>query len=213
MLLSGWHGHLIMSNRWPFQHVKHEPWRLSPEMRLFPDGECLILRANSGAGEMWASCVAAPVAAVDGLSCSWTMTLIGSASETFQPFQYTCPESQFPSFALRSRIKTLAANRQPDFRFSRHWQNQYSPQGHQGLQGNKASQDTFPPQLESAPCIQQLFGKGVSIVGKSKMTSFVNWEEPLECVDFQAPFNPRGDGYQCSGGSSSRSADAVAVYD
>jgi Asp-tRNA(Asn)/Glu-tRNA(Gln) amidotransferase A subunit family amidase len=37
-------------------------------------------------------------------------------------------------------------------------------------------------------------------------------EEPLECVDFLAPFNPRGDGYQTASGSSNGSASAMATY-
>lgn len=38
-------------------------------------------------------------------------------------------------------------------------------------------------------------------------------EEPTECVDFQAPFNPRADGYQSPAGSSSGSGAAIASYD
>jgi hypothetical protein len=45
------------------------------------------------------------------------------------------------------------------------------------------------------------------------MNSFANWEEPLEYIDYQAPWNPRGDRYQSTGGSSSGSAAALAAYD
>ena len=38
-------------------------------------------------------------------------------------------------------------------------------------------------------------------------------EEPTEAIDFPAPFNPRGDGYQSPAGSSSGSASAIAAYD
>ena len=38
-------------------------------------------------------------------------------------------------------------------------------------------------------------------------------EDPAECVDYQAPFNPRADGYQTPAGSSSGSGAAVASYD
>lgn len=51
------------------------------------------------------------------------------------------------------------------------------------------------------------------VAGKTKMNSFGNWEEPLEYIDYQAPWNPRGDRYQSPGGSSSGSAVAVAAYD
>ena len=51
------------------------------------------------------------------------------------------------------------------------------------------------------------------MAGKTKMNSFANWEEPLEYVDYQAPWNPRADRYQSPGGSSSGSAAAIATYD
>jgi Asp-tRNA(Asn)/Glu-tRNA(Gln) amidotransferase A subunit family amidase len=45
------------------------------------------------------------------------------------------------------------------------------------------------------------------------MTSFGNWEEPVDYIDFEAPWNPRADGHQSSGGSSSGSAAACAAYE
>ena len=44
------------------------------------------------------------------------------------------------------------------------------------------------------------------------MTSFAAAGEPLECADFQAPWNPRADGCQSPAGSSSGSAAAIASY-
>lgn len=38
-------------------------------------------------------------------------------------------------------------------------------------------------------------------------------EHPTQSVDYQAPFNPRGDGYLIAGGSSGGNAAAVAAYD
>lgn len=79
--------------------------------------------------------------------------------------------------------------------------------------GNRAFYDTYPPQEKSAQCIQELVDKGVFIAGKTKMNSFGNWEEPTQYIDYQAPWNPRADGYQSTGGSSSGSAAAIAAYD
>lgn len=146
-------------------------------------------------------------------SCSWVMNTTGSPSDPFQPFQHMCPDSRLPSFALRSRIKTRAETDSRISGFRVIVKDNIRVKGARVSQGNKAFHDTFPPQPESAPCIQQLVDKGVAIVGKSKMNSFGNWEEPIEYIDFQAPLNPRGDGYQSTGGSSSGSAAAVAAYD
>lgn len=38
-------------------------------------------------------------------------------------------------------------------------------------------------------------------------------EEPLECIDWPTPWNPRADGYQSPAGSSSDSGVAIAAYD
>ena len=38
-------------------------------------------------------------------------------------------------------------------------------------------------------------------------------EHPTQSVDYQAQFNPRGDGYLITGGSSGGSAAAIAAYD
>lgn len=38
-------------------------------------------------------------------------------------------------------------------------------------------------------------------------------EEPLECVEFAAPFNSRTDGYQVPSGGSHASAAGVSSYD
>lgn len=55
--------------------------------------------------------------------------------------------------------------------------------------------------------------QGADVLGKTKTSPFANWEEPIEHIDYQAPWNPRADGYQSPGGSSSGSAMAVAAYD
>ena len=38
-------------------------------------------------------------------------------------------------------------------------------------------------------------------------------EHPTQSVDYQAPFNPRGDGYLIAGGSSGGNAAAIAAYE
>ncbi|PNP47805.1 hypothetical protein THARTR1_10490 [Trichoderma harzianum] len=78
--------------------------------------------------------------------------------------------------------------------------------------GNRAFYDTYPPRQKSAQCIQELVDKGAFIAGKTKLSSFGNWEEPTEYTDYQAPWNPRADGYQSPGGSSSGSASAIVAY-
>lgn len=50
-------------------------------------------------------------------------------------------------------------------------------------------------------------------MGKAKLQAMIMREEPLECVEFTAPFNPRGDEYWVPSGSSNGSAAAIGSYD
>ena len=59
----------------------------------------------------------------------------------------------------------------------------------------------------------RLVNAGAQVVGKTHLSSFAMMEHPTQSVDYQAPFNPRGDGYLITGGSSGGSAAAIATYD
>ena len=78
---------------------------------------------------------------------------------------------------------------------------------------NKAYYELYPPPEKTAACIERLAAAGAVIVGTTKLASFAATEEPVECVDFQAPWNPRADGYQSPAGSSSGSGVAAASYE
>lgn len=78
---------------------------------------------------------------------------------------------------------------------------------------SKAIYSLYPPQTSSAAAIAPLIGRGIQILGKTKLSAFLAREEPSEAVDYQTAWNPRADGYQSPGGSSSGSAAAVAAYD
>ena len=59
----------------------------------------------------------------------------------------------------------------------------------------------------------RLLDAGAEVVGKTHLSSFAMMEHPMQSVNYQAPFNPRGDGYLITGGSSCGSAAAIASYD
>ncbi|KAF2007617.1 amidase signature enzyme [Amniculicola lignicola CBS 123094] len=77
---------------------------------------------------------------------------------------------------------------------------------------NRAYFRLFPMATSTAIAIAGLIDRGVQVLGKTKLSSFLSREEPSESVDYQTAWNPRGDGYQGPGGSSSGSAVAVAAY-
>jgi hypothetical protein len=79
--------------------------------------------------------------------------------------------------------------------------------------GSRAYYDIYPKANTTAPAVQRLIDAGAVIVGKMKSTQFVMPEFAPLAIDYQAPFNPRGDGYQDPGSSSSGPGSGVASYD
>ena len=80
--------------------------------------------------------------------------------------------------------------------------------------GNRAWYHLYPPANENALVVQRLVDAGAVIVGKMKTSQFANGERPTaDWVDQFSPFNPRGDGYQDPGSSSSGPAAGAAAYD
>lgn len=77
---------------------------------------------------------------------------------------------------------------------------------------NKAYYELYPAASKTAECIDLLLQSGAVLLGTTKLASFAATEEPVECIDYQAPWNPRADGYQSPAGSSSGSGVAVAAY-
>ena len=84
--------------------------------------------------------------------------------------------------------------------------------GHRTSLCNRAYYELYPASNKTASCISKLEDRGAYIVGTTKLAAFAATEEPLECVDYQAPWNPRGDGHQSPAGSSSGSGAAIASY-
>lgn len=136
-----------------------------------------------------------------------------SCHDAFEPFQLADTGDQSSIFALQSRIKSRAAFDSPLAGLRMVIKDNIDLRGVKTSAGSRSFYDTFPSCNTTAECVQKLLNQGVSLVGKTKMNSFGNWEEPIEYVDYQAPWNPRADRYQSPGGSSSGSAAAIAAYD
>jgi Asp-tRNA(Asn)/Glu-tRNA(Gln) amidotransferase A subunit family amidase len=77
---------------------------------------------------------------------------------------------------------------------------------------NRAWMEYYPPKSETAPSVKRLQALGAVIIGKARLNAMVVREEAMECVEFLAPFNPRGDGYQTPSGSSTGSCVALSAY-
>ncbi|OJJ41891.1 hypothetical protein ASPWEDRAFT_35510 [Aspergillus wentii DTO 134E9] len=71
----------------------------------------------------------------------------------------------------------------------------------------------YPPKSQTADAVSRLISLGAQVIGKLAMSAFALQEHPMQSVDYQAPINPRADGYQIPGGSSSGGGAAIASYD
>jgi Asp-tRNA(Asn)/Glu-tRNA(Gln) amidotransferase A subunit family amidase len=80
--------------------------------------------------------------------------------------------------------------------------------------GSRSYYNTYGPQNYTTEVVEKSIVAGARMVGKTKTIAFAlgtprnGWE-----VDYQDPWNLRGDGYQTTGGSSSGSSSAITAYE
>ena len=80
--------------------------------------------------------------------------------------------------------------------------------------GSRSCAECYEAQNSAAKYVQELVDQGAIIVGKTKMGAYAGSEVPPEkCIDYFAPRNPRGDGYQGPSGSSSGAGLSIAGYE
>lgn len=80
--------------------------------------------------------------------------------------------------------------------------------------GNRAWYNFYAAANATAPAVQRLVDAGAIIVGKQKTAQFANGEYAnSDWIDYQAPFNPRGDGYQDPNFSSAGAGAGIASYE
>ncbi|KAI0105657.1 amidase signature domain-containing protein [Nemania sp. FL0031] len=79
--------------------------------------------------------------------------------------------------------------------------------------GNRAYGELYGAKAKNADVVERLLDAGAVIIGRVKTVQFAAGANAKDWFDFQAPFNPRGEGYQDPGCSSAGSATAVSAYD
>lgn len=79
--------------------------------------------------------------------------------------------------------------------------------------GSRAYYDVSDEANATAPAVQRLIDAGAIVVGKMKTSQFAAPEFARVAIDYQAPFNARGDGYQDPGSSSSGPGAGMGSYD
>ncbi|KAL9589174.1 MAG: hypothetical protein Q9203_002024 [Teloschistes exilis] len=117
------------------------------------------------------------------------------------------------SLAVPSRLTVKDSPEKPFAEFRIAVKDAFDVQGVKTSMCNKAYLEVCPPATSTARSTINVMDGGAIVLEKTKLSSFLSREEASESVDYQAAWNPRADGYQTTGGSSSGSAAAVAAYE
>ncbi|TAQ89905.1 hypothetical protein B7494_g1791 [Chlorociboria aeruginascens] len=117
------------------------------------------------------------------------------------------------SIAVPSRLRTKESPTVPLSGMRITVKDMFQIKGFRTSLGSRAYLDLYPPASRTAPAIQKLIGSGAIVLGLTQLCSMVGTTEPTQCIDFQAPFNPRGDGYQSPSGGSNGQPSAIAAYE
>lgn len=132
----------------------------------------------------------------------------------FSPLHFLDRDGIWKNVAVPSRLYSLPTLKKPLAGKRIVIKDNYRLSGVKSTFSSRSYEATYGPDKDTAILVQKLIKLGAIIVGKSKMSAFESAEEPTDqWVDFHAPFNPRGDGYQTPAGSSNGAAAALSGYD
>ena len=150
----------------------------------------------------------------DDFGGSFNQALLQQPDGTFQTLSAQIPASASLTIGVPSRLYYTRTKEQPLAGVRIGVKDIYSLAGVKKSCGNRAWFGLYPPSNVTCTAIQNLIDAGAIIVGTQKLSQFANGEVPTaDWVDYHAPFNPRGDGYQDPATSSAGAGASVASYE
>ncbi|KAG7113497.1 Scytalone dehydratase-like protein Arp1 like [Verticillium longisporum] len=133
--------------------------------------------------------------------------------DLFQPLSAQIPASASLTIGVPSRLYFTKTAEKPLAGVRIGVKDIYDLAGVKKSNGNRAWYGLYPAASKTATAIQNLIDAGGIVVGYQKTSQFANGESPTaDWVDFHAPFNPRGDGYNNPSSSSAGAGASVASY-
>ncbi|CAI7654638.1 unnamed protein product [Penicillium glandicola] len=145
---------------------------------------------------------------------AFTEAAVSDGTGGFKPLPATFSGAMTKGVAVPSRLYYTPTSTKPLAGLRLGVKDIFHLKGLRTSGGNRAFYDLYPPQNTTGPALQRLIDAGAIIVGKMGTVQFANGDNPTaDWVDFHCPFNPRGDGYQAPGGSSSGPGAGIAAYD
>ena len=141
-------------------------------------------------------------------------TVLQTPHGSFQPLSAHTAGAAAISIAVPSRLYYTRTATKPLAGVRVGVKDIYRLAGMRGSNGNRAYYSLYPPANETGTAVQRLIDAGAIIVGLQKTSQFANGETATaDWVDFQSPFNPRGNGYQDPSSSSAGAGASIASYD
>ncbi|KAF4995630.1 hypothetical protein FGRMN_5022 [Fusarium graminum] len=149
-----------------------------------------------------------------GFQGAFHQGVISSANGTsFRPLPASIVGSSSETIAVPSRLYYKATAEKPPNGVRVGVKDIFDLKGIKTGAGSRAYYELYPAANQTGPVVQRLIDVGAIIIGKLKTTQFAAPGNARDAIDYQAPFNPRGDGYQEVGSSSSGPGSAVASYE
>ena len=144
---------------------------------------------------------------------AFTQPLIPTSDGAFAALPAAVPSIASVAVAVPSRLYFIKTAAKPLAGVRIGIKDIYDVAGVRKSNGNRAYYALYPPATATAPSVQRLVNAGAILVGKMKTSQFANGELPTaDWVDYHAPFNPRGDGYQDPSSSSSGAGSGEGSY-
>ncbi|KAJ5319791.1 hypothetical protein N7508_000074 [Penicillium antarcticum] len=144
---------------------------------------------------------------------AFTEAALSDGKGGFKPLPAAASGAMTKSVAVPSRLYYTPTSKKPLAGLRLGVKDIYHIKGLRTSAGNRAYYDLYSPQNATGPAIQRLIDQGAIMVGKMGTVQFANGDNPTaDWVDFHCPFNPRGDGYQAPGGSSSGPGAGIGSY-
>lgn len=150
----------------------------------------------------------------DDFSGAFTESLIQAPDGTFHTISARISSSATITIGVPSRTYYTKTAEKPLAGVRIGVTDIYQIAGVKASLGNRAYYHFYMAPNTSAVPVQRLIDAGAQIVGLQKTSQFASGERATaEWVDYHAPFNPRGDGYQDSSSSSAGAGSSIASYE
>ncbi|KAI9726019.1 MAG: hypothetical protein M1834_009430 [Cirrosporium novae-zelandiae] len=147
------------------------------------------------------------------VQAAFTEGLIAISNGSYTVLPAAIPGIQSPTIGVPSRLYYPKSNALPLNGVRLGVKDIYDIAGVRTGCGNRAYYSLYPEKNSSAVAVQKLIDAGAIIVGKMKTSQFANGETPTaDWVDYHAPFNARGDGYQNPSSSSTGPGAGAGSY-